>query len=48
MNSLAGIVYTIFMIAILAVGVYAFVLFIKLAKRGIIALDIYINEKRNK
>lgn len=30
------------------VGVYCLVLFIKLAHRGIKALDIYINEKTNK
>jgi hypothetical protein len=28
-------------------GVYCIFLFIKLARRGIIALDLYINEKRN-
>jgi len=32
----------------LGISIYAFVLFVKLAKRGIIALDIYISEKSNK
>ncbi len=29
-------------------GIYGFILFVKLANRGIKALDIYINEKTNK
>lgn len=38
----------IIIIALLSgVGVYGFVLFVKLANRGIKALDIYINEKNN-
>lgn len=32
---------------LLGASIYAFVLFIKLANRGIKALDIYINEKSN-
>ena len=30
------------------IGIYCFVLFVKLANKGIEALDIYINEKKNK
>lgn len=37
----------ILILAIVGVGVYGFVLFVKLANRGIKALDIYINEKTN-
>ena len=33
---------------LLGISIYALVLFIMLAKRGIKALDIYINEKSNK
>ncbi|MBV7273870.1 hypothetical protein I6U48_13245 [Clostridium sp. PL3] len=33
---------------LLGIGIYGFVLFVKLANRGIRALDIYINEKTNK
>lgn len=33
--------------SILGMGIYSFVLFVKLARRGIKALDIYINEKEN-
>lgn len=32
-------------IAILAMAIYSFILFVKLAKRGIKALDIYLKEK---
>lgn len=38
---------TIF-ILILAMATYSFILFVKLAKRGIKALDIYIKEKEDK
>jgi hypothetical protein len=42
-------VLLLFYIPILALGIYSFILFIKLAHRGIRALDIYIYEKeRNK
>ncbi len=37
----------IIILALLGIGIYGFVLFIKLAKRGIKALDIYIEEKSN-
>jgi uncharacterized membrane protein len=40
-----GLIYLIFMLAMLCVSIYAFILFVKLAHRGIDALDIYINEK---
>lgn len=32
---------------ILGMGIYSFVLFVKLARRGIKAVDIYINEKES-
>lgn len=34
-------------LALIGLGIYSLVLFIKLARRGIKALDIYINEKTN-
>lgn len=34
-------------IGLIGISIYALVLFIMLAKRGIKALDIYINEKTN-
>lgn len=44
-----GLVLLLFYIPIFALGIYSFILFIKLAHRGIRALDIYIYEKeRNK
>jgi hypothetical protein len=39
------IVYAIFLIAMLVLWVYGFILFVKVTKRGIKALDIYLNEK---
>ncbi|WP_181586433.1 hypothetical protein [Paenibacillus taichungensis] len=36
----------LFNLVLLGLGVYILILFIKLAHRGIKALDIYINEKR--
>ncbi|HYE80979.1 MAG TPA: hypothetical protein VEG39_02300 [Clostridia bacterium] len=39
---------TIISLVMLGVSIYALVLFIMLAQRGIKALDIYINEKSNK
>lgn len=35
----------IIILVFLAMGIYGFVLFVKLANRGIKALDIYISEK---
>ncbi|MGH4052511.1 MAG: hypothetical protein ACREVX_14480 [Clostridium sp.] len=37
----------IVILGLLGMGIYGFVLFVKLANRGIRALDIYINEKTN-
>jgi type IV secretory pathway TrbD component len=39
------IVYFIFLLGILGLWIYGFILFVKLAKRGIKALDIYIDGK---
>ena len=36
------------MLILIGMSIYGFVLFVKLAHRGIKALDIYINEKNNK
>ncbi len=41
-----GIMYFVFVIALLVICIYCMMLFIKLARRGIKALDIYID--RNK
>lgn len=35
-------------IGFMFIGIYGFILFVKLAKRGIEALDIYIDEKKHK
>ncbi len=35
-------------VALIVLGVYCAIMFIKLARRGIKALDIYIDEKNNK
>jgi hypothetical protein len=43
-----GLFNLVFMLGMLGVSIYGFVLFVKLAHRGIKALDIYINEKTNK
>lgn len=45
-NLVSGL-YMILILALVGVGVYCLILFIKLANRGIKALDIYINEKTN-
>jgi hypothetical protein len=37
----------ILMLGLIGAGIYGFILFVKLARRGIKALDIYINEKTN-
>lgn len=47
MNSIPFVFAQIINLILLGFIVYAFVLFIKLALRGIKALDIYINEKSN-
>lgn len=38
-------IFIFFYIIMIGISIYAFVLFVKLANRGIKALDIYINEK---
>lgn len=40
-----GIIFVIIYLVIFGISIYSFVLFIKLATRGIKALDIYIDEK---
>ncbi len=50
MDGIAGafmVVYFLLMFVMLGISIYCFVLFIKLARRGITALDIYI-DKNNK
>lgn len=37
----------IIILVLLGIGIYGFILFVKLANRAIKALDIYINEKTN-
>ena len=44
---LSSILFIIIWVGLLGLGIYSFILFIKLARRGIRALDIYINEKEN-
>ena len=44
---IVSIINLIIILVLLGIGIYGFVLFVKLAKRGIMALDIYINEKIN-
>lgn len=38
----------ILILGLFGMGIYGFVLFVKLANRGIKVLDIYIDEKTNK
>jgi hypothetical protein len=45
LGGLFGIVNLIFLLLMFGVSIYTFILFVKLAHRGIEALDIYINEK---
>lgn len=40
-----GIFYILLILGLLGISIYGFILFIKLAHRGIKALDIYIEEK---
>lgn len=42
-----SLINIVLLLTIFGVSIYCFVLFIKLAKKGIKALDIYINEKPN-
>ncbi|MET3937459.1 hypothetical protein ABIC22_000271 [Paenibacillus sp. PvP094] len=46
MFSIVSIFAIIFNLVLYGLGVYALILFIKLAQRGIQALDIYLSEKR--
>ena len=36
----------VIIVGALVIGVYSFILFVKLAKRGIVALDIYIENNK--
>lgn len=47
METTGIVIYLIFVLALFGLSIYAFVLFIKLARRGIKALDIYLEEKTN-
>lgn len=40
-----GFINIIFILAFIGISIYCFILFIKLAHRGIKALDLYIEEK---
>lgn len=40
-----GLLYILLILGLIGVWIYGFVLFVKLAHRGIKALDIYIEEK---
>jgi hypothetical protein len=42
-----GVFMLLLYLAVIVAGIYGFVLFVKLAHRGIKALDIYIKEKSN-
>jgi hypothetical protein len=46
--SFIPILFILFYIGLAGLSIYCLILFIKLAHRGIKALDIYINEKSNK
>jgi len=53
MSSSMGIIgFSLFnlllMLGMIGISIYGFVLFVKLAHRGIKALDIYIDEKTNR
>ena len=43
-----ALVFLIFLIVMIGLGIWGFIYFVRLANRGIKALDIYINEKSNK
>lgn len=40
-----GIIFVLIYLVIFGISIYSFVLFIKLARRGIRALDIFLDEK---
>lgn len=46
-STIYGLATAIIYLPIFGLSIYALVLFIRLAKRGIKALDIYIEEKSN-
>ncbi|GAF07395.1 hypothetical protein JCM16418_1411 [Paenibacillus pini JCM 16418] len=46
--SILPMIMIIFYLGATALGIYCLILFIKLAHRGIKALDIYIHEKTNR
>lgn len=49
MSSVAMLIpFLVIYVPLLGASIYAFILFIKLARRGIKALDIYIEEKSQK
>ncbi len=45
--SFLSFINLIIILGLLGIGIYGFVLFVKLANRGIRALNIYVNEKTN-
>jgi len=47
MIGVASFIYLIIILGFVGLGIYWMVLFVKLANRGIKALDIYINERTN-
>jgi len=47
-SSLVLIPFLVIYLPVLAASIYAFILFVKIARRGIKALDIYIEEKSQK
>ncbi|MDS0526712.1 hypothetical protein NNC19_13555 [Clostridium sp. SHJSY1] len=47
MMRIVGLIYLIIILVVIGMVIYGFVLFVKLANRGIKALDIYINEKNS-
>lgn len=44
--SVLSLFYVLLIIGLIGTGIYGFILFVRLANRGIKALDIYINEKQ--
>ena len=48
MLGVVSFIYLIIILCFIGMGIYWMVLFVKLANRGIKALDIYINERTNK
>lgn len=46
--ALFSLINLIIILVLVSMGIYCFVLFVKLANRGIKALDIYIDDKTKK